>query len=106
MIVVLKSGSTGVQVQEISDRLLEFGYQVNPIFGVEKTVIGAVGGLEHTKVDIIDQLKAYDSVEDVILITKPYKFVAKEYNRNGKSTVDLGDGVVIGGNEVVMMAGP
>jgi 3-deoxy-7-phosphoheptulonate synthase len=106
MIVVLKGGSTGEQVQVISDRLIEFGYQVNPIFGVEKTVIGAVGGAEHTKVDMVDQLKAYDWVEDVVLITKPYKFVAKEYNRGEKSTIDLGDGVVIGGSEVVMMAGP
>jgi len=106
MIVVVKGGSTPAQVEEISDRLVEFGYQVNPIFGVEKTVIGAVGGSEHMKVDIVDQLKAYDYVEDVIVITKPYKFVAKETNRGEKSTVDLGDGVIIGGNEIVMMAGP
>lgn len=106
MIVVLKGGSTPDQVREVSDRLIEEGYQVNPIFGVEKTVIGAVGGAEHMKVDIVDQLKAYDWVDDVVLITKPYKFVAKEYNRGEKSTVDLGDGVVIGGSEVIMMAGP
>ena len=95
MIVVVKGGSTPAQVEEISDRLVEFGYQVNPIFGVEKTVIGAVGGSEHMKVDIVDQLKAYDYVEDVIVITKPYKFVAKETNRGEKSTVDLGDGVSV-----------
>lgn len=106
MIVVLKGGSTSDQVQEISNRLVEAGYQVNPIFGVEKTVLGAVGGLEHAKVDMIDQLKAYDFVEDVVLITKPYKFVAKEYTKGKKSQVDLGDGVIIGGDEVIMMAGP
>jgi len=106
VIVVIRGGTSQEEVREISDRLIEFGYQVNPIFGVEKTVLGAVGGSEHTKVDFVDQLKAYDSVEDVILITKPYKFVAKEYNRGVKSTIDLGDGVVIGGDEIVMMAGP
>lgn len=106
MIIVVRGGSTPSQVQEVSDRLVEYGYQVNPIFGVEKTVIGAVGGSEHEKVDFVDQLKAYDFVEDVILVTKPYKFVAKESNRGVKSTIDLGDGVIIGGNEVVMMAGP
>jgi 3-deoxy-7-phosphoheptulonate synthase len=105
MIVVLKSGSTADQVSIVSDRLIDLGYLVNPIFGVEKTVIGAVGGSEHEKVDIIDQLQAYDFVEDVILITKPYKFVAKEYV-GGKSKIDLGDGVIVGGNEFAMMAGP
>lgn len=106
MIVVVKGGSTEAQVQEVSARLVEFGYQVNPIFGVEKTILGAVGGNEHTKVDMVDQLKAYDAVEDVIVITRPYKFVAKETNKGVKSQVDLGDGVVIGGDEVIMMAGP
>lgn len=106
MIVVIRGGSTESQVQEVSERLVEFGYQVNPIFGVEKTILGAVGGNEHTKVDMVDQLKAYDVVEDVIVITRPYKFVAKETNKGVKSQVDLGDGVVIGGDEVVMMAGP
>lgn len=106
MIVVIRGGSTEDQVREISDRLVEFGYQVNPIFGVEKTILGAVGGNEHTKVDMVDQLKAYDAVEDVMVITRPYKFVAKETNKGVKSTVDLGDGVVIGGDEVIMMAGP
>lgn len=104
MIIVMKNGSSAVQVAEVSGRLEELGYVVNPIFGVEKTVIGAVGGAEHEKVDAIDQLKAYDGVEDVILITKPYKFVAKEY-RGKKSIVDVG-GVLIGGDEIVMMAGP
>jgi 3-deoxy-7-phosphoheptulonate synthase len=106
VIVVVKGGSTEAQVQEVSARLVEFGYQVNPIFGVEKTILGAVGGNEHTKVDMVDQLKAYDAVEDVIVITRPYKFVAKETNKGVKSQVDLGDGVVIGGDEVIMMAGP
>jgi 3-deoxy-7-phosphoheptulonate synthase len=106
VIVVLKPGATPSQVEMVSDRLIEFGYTVNPIFGVEKTILGAVGGAEHMKVDMVDQLKSYDFVEDVILITKPYKFVAKETNRGQKSTVNLGDGVIIGGDEVVLMAGP
>jgi len=96
MIVVMKGGSTPEQVQEVSLRLEELGYLVNPIFGVEKTVIGAVGGTEHEKVDAMDQLRGYDGVEDVILITKPYKFVAKEF-RGMKSVVDV-DGVKIGGD--------
>ena len=104
MIIVMKGGTTPEQVQEVSARLEELGYLVNPIFGVERTVIGAVGGSEHMKIDAIDQLRGYDGVEDVILITKPYKFVAKE-SRGGKSVIDIG-GVKIGGDEVVMMAGP
>lgn len=104
MIIVMKGGCTPEQVEEVGGRLEELGYLVHPIFGVEKTVIGAVGGSEHEKVDAIDQLLAIEGVEDVIVITKPYKFVAKEY-RGKKSVIDIG-GVKIGGEEAVMMAGP
>ncbi len=89
----------------MSERLTDLGYQVNPIFGVEKTIIAAVGGTEQDKVDARDQLLGFEGVEEVIFVTRPFKFVAKE-SRPDRSIIDLGDGVVIGGNSVVMMAGP
>lgn len=104
MIVIMKAGASGPAIDEVSRRLEELGYQVNPIFGVEKTVIGAVGGNEHEKIDAFEALKAYEGVEDVLLITKPYKFVSREYRR-GKSVIDV-RGLPIGGEAVVMMAGP
>jgi len=105
MIIVMRNGTSPEQVAEIETRLIELGYQVHPIVGVEKTVLGAVGGMEHVKVDAVDQLKAYEWVEDVVVITKPYKFVSKEYNKGARSVVDV-DGVRIGGDDVVIMAGP
>jgi 3-deoxy-7-phosphoheptulonate synthase len=104
MIVVMRAGYAPEELEEVAGRLLELGYHVSPIVGVEKTILAAVGGAEHTKVDALDQLKAYEFVEDVIFITKPYKVVAKEF-RKGRSVVDVG-GVPVGGDEVVMMAGP
>jgi 3-deoxy-7-phosphoheptulonate synthase len=104
MIIVMQSGTPTDQIQAVEERLAELGYQVNPIYGVEKTVIGAVGGMEHEKIDAIDSLRSYPGVEDVLLITKPYKFVSREYQKS-KTTIDV-RGVVIGGDEVVMMAGP
>lgn len=102
----MKTGAPASQVREVSERLEELGYVVNPIFGVEKTVIGAVGGSEQDKLDAAEGLKGFAGVEDVMLITKPYKFVARESNRGETSVIDLGDGVRIGGKEVCVMAGP
>lgn len=104
MIVVMRAGYSSDDFEEIKGRLLELGYEVNPIVGVEKTILAAVGGAEHTKFDALDQLKAYDFVEDVIFITKPYKVVAKEYKKE-RTVIDV-RGVPVGGDEVVMMAGP
>lgn len=105
MIIVMKQGATDEQIRLIEERLEEFGYQVNPIYGVERTVIGAVGGLEHQKVDAVDQLRAYEFVDEVMIITKPYKFVARESRPGQRTIIDVGS-CKIGGDEVVVMAGP
>lgn len=103
MIIVMRKGCTREEVQEVSNRLNELGYSVNPIFGVEKTVVGAVGLPENDKLDAAEQIRGFDGVEDVIFVSKPYKFVAKEFRE--KTVVDV-RGVKVGGDEVIMMAGP
>jgi 3-deoxy-7-phosphoheptulonate synthase len=105
MIVVLRHGCAQSSVMQVTERLTELGYSVKPIFGVEKTVVAAVGGEEHRNVDVVEQLRSYPDVEDVLLVTRPYKYVALE-THPGRTRVDLGDGVVIGGAAVVLMAGP
>ena len=103
MIIVLRPGHP-IGVATVTQELEEHGYQVLPVFGVEKTIVCAVGGDEHKNIDFVEQLKAHEFVEDVLLITKSYKLVAKE-TVQGRSVIDIG-GVRVGGNEVVMMAGP
>lgn len=103
MIIVLRPHSSETQVAEVCRRLEEFGYQLNISAGVERTVIGAVGSDQH-KGDAVDQLRAYDFVEDVLIITKPYKFVSRE-SRSERTVLDI-EGVKIGGEHVAIMAGP
>lgn len=104
MIVVMRSDCTVEEVDAVTQHLMELGYQVNPIVGVEKTILGAVGGQEHLKIDSIEAMRAYAGVEDVLLITKPYKFVSKEY-RSERSVLDI-RGVRVGGESLALMAGP
>lgn len=104
MIVVMRPGCDDTQIQEVSGRLEELGYQVRPIVGIERTVLAAVGGMEQDKGDAADQLRAYEFVEDVIFVTKPFKLVSRESKRE-KTKIDV-RGVIIGGEDVVMMAGP
>lgn len=104
MIVVMRTGAPAAAIATVTAHLTDLGYNVNPIIGEEKTILGGVGGGEHVKIDAIDQLKAYEWVDDVILITKAYKFVAKEAKK-GRTTIDV-RGIPIGGNDIVVMAGP
>lgn len=103
MIIVMRTGSNRDQVEAVSNRLIELGYKTNPIFGVEKSIVCAIGVPEYDKMEAADQLRSLDGVDDVVFISKPYKFVAKELKP--KTVVDV-NGVKIGGDEVVMMAGP
>jgi 3-deoxy-7-phosphoheptulonate synthase len=104
VIIVIRKEASKDEITEVETTLKGLGYGVHPIYGVERTVIGAVGVPGQDKEDAAAQLRALEQVEDVIFILKPYKFVAKEYKPE-KSTVKVGN-VTIGGNEVVIMAGP
>jgi 3-deoxy-7-phosphoheptulonate synthase len=79
------------------------GYAANPIFGVEKSIVCAIGVPEYDKMEAADQLRGIEGVDDVVFISKPYKFVAKELRP--KTIVEV-DGLAVGSDEVVVMAGP
>jgi len=103
MIIVMQIGATREQVEIVASRLVDLGYRSNPIFGDEKSIVCAIGVPEYDKMEAADQLRSLDGVDEVVFISKPYKFVAKELR--SKTVVDVG-GVAIGGNEIVVMAGP
>ena len=43
MIVVMANHATAEQIQDVESRIQDWGYGVHPIYGSERTVIGAVG---------------------------------------------------------------
>ncbi|MEI6511847.1 MAG: 3-deoxy-7-phosphoheptulonate synthase [bacterium] len=104
MIIVLSASATKKQIDEVADQLKEWGYEIHPIYGVEKTVIGAVGAPDADKTYAKEHLEQLPFVEQVVLILQPYKMVSRSYKPEG-TVIDVG-GVKIGGNEIVVMAGP
>jgi 3-deoxy-7-phosphoheptulonate synthase len=101
MIVVMSSTATREQIDQVMRKIEEFGLQVHPIFGVEKTVIGVIGD---DKTKIVETMAGYPGVEKIIPILKPYKFAARE--THPEDTVIEVQGVKIGGNTITVMAGP
>jgi 3-deoxy-7-phosphoheptulonate synthase len=104
MIVVMAAHATEEQIKDVENRIQEWGYGVHPIYGTERTVIGAVGVPESDKQGYQEQLESLDYVERVIAILRPYKFTSRESHPEG--TVVNVKGVEIGGKTVVLMAGP
>jgi len=102
MIVAMQERAREEQIQAVIERLVELGFEVHRSTGKLQTVLGAVGA----RVDFdIRDVEVMDGVKEVHRISSPYKLVARSFRPEG-TTVRLRNGVSIGGNEVVVMAGP
>jgi 3-deoxy-7-phosphoheptulonate synthase len=102
MIVVLKSRASKTQIQAVIKEVVKLGYQARPIYGVERTVIAAVGDerVKHT----LETLTSMPGVDQVLPIQRRYKLVSREANPGG-SVVKV-NGHSIGGKKFHVMAGP
>ncbi|HHW07129.1 MAG TPA: 3-deoxy-7-phosphoheptulonate synthase [Clostridia bacterium] len=101
MIVVMTPSATEADIRRVEERLVELGFKTHPIYGQEKTVIGAIGD---KKVLSMEAIIALPGVEKIVPIMKPYKRVGRELKPD-KTLVRVGN-VTIGGDEVVVIAGP
>jgi len=89
------------QIQAVVEQLNRYGFDVHRSSGVQQTVLGAIG----VKPDFdVRHLKVLDGVADVYRVTEPYKFASRSWKKEN-SVLDIG-GVKVGGEEVVVMAGP
>ncbi len=102
MIIVMQSGATEKEVEEVISKVEELGYQPHIIRGVQRTVIGAVGD-ERGKARL-QTLEALPGVERVVRILHPFKLASREVKPH-KTVIKVGD-VEIGADRLVVMAGP
>src|SRR5579875_2192910 len=102
MIISMKRHATKAEVEAVCERIRDFGYKVHSIEGEERVVIGAVGVGDVTA--CLESLEAMPQVEKAVRISAPYKFVSREF-RSTKSQMRA-NGVEIGGDDFVIMAGP
>ena len=103
MIIVMKTGSQDREIADVLARLDNLGLKGHLSRGVERTVIGVVG-VTAAVPDLRERLSMIPGVEDVVPISRPYKLASREFKPD--DTVIKVGGVKIGGNEVVVMAGP
>ena len=102
MIIVLKSGSTDTEVEDVCRRIRAMGYTPHTIRGEVRTVIGAVG--DDRGKERLRALESLEVVETVTPILKPFKLASLEV-RSEPTRVTVGD-AVIGGKKLAVMAGP
>ena len=100
MVVVMEERATEAQIEQVVKRLVEMGMDVHRSTGVTRTVLGAVGQGRPDKA----LLELLDGVHEVLRITEPYKLASRTFKQE-PTVITIGD-VRIGGDEVIVMAGP
>ncbi len=94
--------ATPEEIRRVVDTIEEMGYGAKAMPGRQRTAIGLVGNdgrVEEAR------LSGLPGVRELIRVSKPYKLVSREW-RDEDTVVDLGNGVTVGGDEVVLIAGP
>src|ERR1700688_2933544 len=102
MIVAMQDLADETQIQQVIEHLVKMGFEVHRSTGARQTVLGAVGaGIDFD----IRNLELLAGVQEVHRISAPYKLAGKSFRPEG-TIVKLANEVDIGGNKVVVMAGP
>jgi len=102
MIIVMQEGAPKDQIEHIINRIKELGYTPHPIYGEQRTVIGAIGD-ERGKFRL-ESLASVPGVEVVMPILKPYKLVGREL-KTESTVIEIGKHTV-GSKEFMLVAGP
>jgi len=102
MIVEMSKGASRQQVDHVVDRAHTLGFEVQLNLGTEKTVVAILGS--DTGKTSTDVFAVLPGVESVSRIMKPYKLASREFHP--QSSIVNVNGVEIGGERIVIMAGP
>jgi 3-deoxy-7-phosphoheptulonate synthase len=102
MIVAMQERATEEEIQAIVERMMEIGFNVHRTTGAVQTIlagVGTPGAFEHAEFEVLA------GVAEVIRISSPYKLAGRSFRPEG-TVVQFPNGVSIGGERVVVMAGP
>src|SRR3981081_1717817 len=102
MIVAMQGQATEEHIQQVIERMVELGFNVHRTTGAAQTILAGVGTPGRFEVG---EFKVLAGVYDAYRISSPYKLAGRSFRPEG-TTVRFPNGVVVGGKEVVVMAGP
>ena len=102
MIVVMRQGASQDQVEEVVKRVEELGYKVHLSRGEARTIVGIIGADDYLIQQ--DTFEVLEGVEKTVRIMQPYKYASRDFVQS--STTIPVNGTDIGGEKVVVMAGP
>ncbi|HEV2124191.1 MAG TPA: 3-deoxy-7-phosphoheptulonate synthase [Chloroflexota bacterium] len=110
MIIIMKQEASEQEIASVVRQVEQTGFRpfINP--GVERKVIALLGEVDIDKLQLVDHFSTLAGVERVQLISEPYKLASRQ-THPAPLQITLGlqpdaKPVVIGGDEIIVMAGP
>jgi 3-deoxy-7-phosphoheptulonate synthase len=102
MIIVMQQNTEVKNVEAVVKRVEEMGYKVHLSRGEARTIIGVIGADEH----LLNQstFEAMDGVEKTMRVMQPFRVASRDFSQED-TIIDV-NGVKIGGQRIVVMAGP
>jgi len=101
MMIIMRSNASEAQIEDVVHAVQVHGLRAHLSRGVERTVIGAIG--DGRPVDK-DQFMYLPGVDRIVPISRPFKLASREFSPENSSFPF--DGVSIGGEGIVIIAGP
>ncbi|MEE8149971.1 MAG: 3-deoxy-7-phosphoheptulonate synthase [candidate division Zixibacteria bacterium] len=102
MLVVMEANATSQMVEKVCTEIEKMGLKAHAMPGAQRTAIGVTGN--KAQVDS-DRILSQTGVKEIIHVTKPYKLVSREFYPED-SVIELSSDVKIGGDKIIIMAGP
>jgi 3-deoxy-7-phosphoheptulonate synthase len=101
MMIIMRPDATQGQIEAVVHQVESQGLSAHLSSGMERTIIGAIGdsrGIER------EQFVHLPGVDRVVPILRPYKLASREFN--AENSIFPLDGVQVGDDQVVLIAGP
>jgi 3-deoxy-7-phosphoheptulonate synthase len=102
MIVAMRDEATEEHIQSVIERMVELGFNVHRTTGAHQTILAGVGSPE--SFDVVE-FQMLDGVLEAYRISSQYKLAGKSFRPEG-TKIKFANDVVVGAEEVTMMAGP
>jgi 3-deoxy-7-phosphoheptulonate synthase len=102
MIVAMQYHATDEQIQNVIERMVELGFNVHRTTGETQTILAGVGTPGQFE---ITEFQVLSGVHNAYRISSQYKLAGRGFRPEG-TRIKFANGLVVGGEEIVVMAGP
>jgi 3-deoxy-7-phosphoheptulonate synthase len=101
MLIVMKPHATAEQIEAVKQKISSMGFTAHSIPGAQRVAIGVTGNRDALEAELFITMPG---VADAVRVSQPFKLVSREVKEED-TVIDVG-GVLLGGKQIVVMAGP